>query len=79
MNKVIGIFKPIHNTIWYEVREVYVNEEGKIDTKTLKVNDYKDVLDSLPIFTSMSYCPDGRSYYRQFENYQFEYTHSDTQ
>jgi hypothetical protein len=71
MTKIIWKFTPVNNTIWYDIREVtYI--DNNITMQTIKIEDYKDVLDDLPVFIPKSHIWSLIDFYNQFEWYLYE-------
>ena len=53
MNKMFAIFKPINNSIWFDLREVIIDWD-EVNMKIIKVSDYEWDLNELPVFTPLN-------------------------
>ena len=68
MKKVIAKFEPVFNTIWYDIREITYIDNSNINIQIIKSDEYKDKLDSLPIFKPKARIKKS-AYYKQFIKY----------
>lgn len=62
---MLAVFKPVHNTIGFELREVTL-KQGKLFTKAVSVNMDTN---GLPVFKPKSACNNKKEFYNQFNSY----------
>jgi len=63
---MIAIFKPIKNSIWFDLRELEISNTDVIVKRYLKINEYKWDLSKLPVYKPFVLFNDNREYLKQF-------------
>lgn len=65
---MIARFEPIHNTLWYDVRQFDLIDWKVKNLKWLTTDYYRDI--KLPTFLPLGQCASRKEFYEQFKEKQ---------
>ncbi len=66
---MIGIFKPVNNAYWYDIREFEVINWKPWTYRWVAIADYQNQISTLPVFKPKIQCADMQEYLDQFKQY----------